>query len=156
YFYIEARDNAGAVSIMVIQLEVVKAKFKDPSLAMNILFFDDFRGEGDRPDHHPYSSFPIESALDTLFYAVGGFPYTGMPPAEAIPKPGIFSGYFSDSQGRIVSDTLDYRFAPTAGLPLSVLSRYKAVVWYTGPKDAARPGSKFGSNPRGALRFIND
>src|SRR5262249_51498089 len=50
YFYIEARDNAGAVSIMVIQLEVVKAKFKDPSLAMNILFFDDFRGEGDRPD----------------------------------------------------------------------------------------------------------
>src|SRR5262249_48713049 len=96
-FYIEARDTPGPISIMVIELEVVKAKFKDPSLARNILFFDDFRGEQDRPDHQPYSAFPIESALDTLFYAVGGFPYPGMPPGQDISKPGIFSGYFSDA-----------------------------------------------------------
>jgi len=56
-----------------------------------------------------------------------------------------------------VSDTLDYRSSPPAGLPLSVMTRYKAVVWYTGPKDASRLGtSKFGSTPRGALRLIND
>lgn len=154
--YIEARDNTGAISIMVIQLEVVKALFKDPATAKNILFFDDFRGDFDRADHKPYSNFPIESALDTLFYAVGGFPYPGMPPVEAISKPGIFSGYFSDASGKVVSDTLDYRFSPTAGLPLSVMTRYKAVVWYTGNKDAARLGSKFGSSPECALRFIND
>jgi hypothetical protein len=154
--YIEARDNTGAVSIMVVELEVVKARFKDPNLAENILFFDDFRGDTDRADHKPYSNFPIESALDTLFYAVGGFPYTGMPPAEAISKPGIFSGYFSDAQGRVVSDTIDYRFAPTAGLPLSVMDKYRAVVWYTGNKDASRLGTKFSSSPEGALRFIND
>jgi hypothetical protein len=154
-FYIEARDNTGAVSIMVIQLEVVKAQFKDPSLARNILFFDDYRGVGDRPDHQPFSAFPIESALDTLFYARGGFPYTGMP-AGTLSKPGIFSGYFSDAAGNVVSDTIDYRFAPSSGLPLSVLTRYRAVVWYTGATDAGGTGSHFSPKPEAALRYIND
>jgi hypothetical protein len=153
-FYIEARDNTGAVSILVIQLQVVKAIFKTAQ-AKNILFFDDFRGDTDRPDHKPYSNFPIESALDTLFYAKGGVQYIGMP-AGWLSKPGIFSGYFSDPQGNIVSDTMDYRFTPTSGLPLSVMTKYKAVVWYTGNKDAARLGTHFSSSPECALRFIND
>jgi hypothetical protein len=154
-FYIESRDNTGATSIMVIQLEVVKAAFKDPKLARNILFFNDYLGDPDRADHQPYSNFPIASALDTLFYARGGFPYIGMP-AGTLSKPGVFSGYFSDPQGNIVSDTVNYRFFPTNGLPLSVLTRYRAVVWYTSNKDAGRIGTKNGPSPEAALRFIND
>jgi len=153
-FYLEARDNTGATSIMVIQLEVVKASFKDPSIAKNILFFDDFRGDTDRADHKAYSNYPIESALDTLFYAKGGVPWTGI---GGLSNPGVFSGYFSDANGNIVSDTLDYRFTPTNGLPLSVMTRYRAVVWYTGDKDAGRIGtSKFGSSPECALHYIAD
>ena len=154
-FYIEARDNTGATSIMVIQIEVVGAKFKNPALAKNLLFFDDFRGLEDHADHKPYANFPIEAALDTLFYAKGGVPYTGYP-AGTLSKPGVFSGYFSDASGNIVSDTLDYRFTPTAGLPLSVMAKYRAVVWYTGNQDAGRTDSKFSKQPEDGLRFIND
>ena len=154
-FYIEARDNTGAISIMIIELEVVRALFKDPTQARNILFFDDFRGDPDRPDHQPYANFPIESALDTLMYAVGGNQYQFRPPGT-LSNPGIFAGYFSDPTGKIVSDTLDYRFLPTTGLPLSVMARYKAIVWYTDAKDAGRTGSKNGSQPECALRFAND
>ncbi len=153
--FIEARDNTGSISLMIIELEVVRALFKDPSVARNILFFDDFRGEPDRPDHQPYANFPIESVLDTLMYAVGGFPFQFRPPGT-LSNPGIFAGYFSDASGKVVSDTLDYRFLPTTGLPLSIMARYKAVVWYTNSSDAARLGSKNGSSPEGALRFAND
>src|SRR5262249_55538917 len=142
-FYLEARDNSGAVSLVTVEIRVVK-----PSFEKSILFFDDFRGNPDQLVPEPYGTYPTEAVLDTLLYAVGGNPdpeWGGTPS-----KPGVFAGFFSDAQGHTVSDTLDYRFIFVPGLPLSIMGRYKAVVWYCAKLDAGLTGNKFSGNPSGA------
>ena len=146
-FYVEARDNIGTVGIVIVEMRVVRFDFADPLFEPQFLAFDDVRANSDRVTYGlgPYGRFPTESALDTLLCAVGGFPMKYSP--YALSRPGVLAGF--------PYDTLDYRFTPVAGLPLSLLARYNAVVWYTGELDAGLSGSKFSSAPEGALRFIN-
>jgi len=147
-FYVEARDNVGTISIMIVEARAVRPDFlTTPPDQQRILVFDDVRANTDRTTNglKPYGAFPTESILDSLLYAVGGFPFKYDP--FPLSKPGVFAGF--------PYDTLDYRFTPVAGLPLSTMSKYNAVVWYIQSLDAGLTGSKFSSSPEGALRFIN-
>lgn len=146
--YVEARDNVGTVSIMIVECRAVPPTFLTiPPEKQRILVFDDVRGNTDRSinQFRPYGNFPTESILDSLLCAVGGFPYKF--PPNPLSEPGVFAGF--------PFDTLDYRFIVFEGLPLSVMTQYNAVIWYTEGLDAAASGSKFSRSPSGALRFIN-
>jgi hypothetical protein len=132
FFYVEARDNSGAMSLVQIEIDVVQK-------TSAFLVIDDFQGPPDFDygpsspySFQPYGNFPTEAVLDTLMYAVGGKPYQHRPPGT-LSQPGMFAGFDYD--------TLDYRFRTSPGIPLSLLFRYQALVIYTGTRDATTSGS---------------
>ena len=152
FFYLEARDNLGFVSLFTIRLKIVKPRF-DKSL----LVIDDMYGTatGMRPDStiNYVGGYPMEAEQDSFYYSVGGFPDVlkrhGVPGADpsAISKPGVFAGFDYD--------TLDYKFYPNEGVLLEDLARYKVVTWYTDGTSASRAGAKFSNTPMTGIRYIN-
>jgi hypothetical protein len=154
-FYVEARDDNGQVSIVVVEIRVVAASFERP-----LLVIDDFEGTPDRivagdPDnpssYQPWGSFPTEAVLDTLLFAVGNVPYRYRPPGT-LSDPGVFAGFDYD--------TLDYRFYRrnrSDVIGIDVLARYEAVVWYVGIEDAIRATGEIGEGwgPPAALNVIS-
>lgn len=130
FLYIEARDDAGNWTRVGIEITVV-------ARSRPILVVDDFQATPDRAfaagdprNYQPYGNFPTEAVLDTLFFAVGNVPYRYRPPGTVSP-PGMFAGFDYD--------TLDYRFiGQRLGVPLELMLRYKAVVWFTSTSDAFR------------------
>ena len=125
--YVEAEDNLGLLSLVVIQFAVVRAVFD-----RELLIVDDTRLLGDRPAvggcvDRPRGVWPTAAELDTFFFARGGMPWRCYPAGTVSPV-GIFQGY--------AFDTLGTRFLPQGTLTLSQLSRYRHVVWYTDNKSA--------------------
>jgi hypothetical protein len=156
-FYVEARDNGGLVSIVIIEIRILAF---DTTVERPLLVLDDFRGDpdvwrnedpNDPRSYQPYGDFPSEAVLDTLMFAVGGVPYQYRP-AGTLSEPGMFAGFDYD--------TLDYRVAKFRGLPLDVLFRYEAVVIFTGYADAGRDGvggaPGIPAIPSAALRYVNE
>jgi hypothetical protein len=147
-FYVQARDNVGSISLMAVEVRVVPF---DRDTANPLLIVDDYRAEPDRLVGgyvQPAGPFPGESVLDTLMYAIGGVPWREEPLGRTTSEPGVFAGFDFD--------TLDYRFFPFEGLPLSLLANYQTTVWLIAAEDAGRRGGKFTSNePMSGLRFIN-
>ena len=155
FFQLEARDNLGFVSLLTVELKIVK-----PSFARDVLLVDDLYGtlvqpvrldDPDGPLRIPARSWPLEAEEDTFYVAQGGFPDRlyergGIP--GVVSQPGIFAGY--------EVDTVDYRLLPEDGIPLEKLSGYKVVCWYTDNPSAARSNQRFGTlSPMTALRAIN-
>jgi hypothetical protein len=126
-FYLEVEDNAGLRSLGVVEMAVVR-----PTLTSRLLIVDDRRGTPDRYASigrlgPPPGSWPSEAELDTFYFARGGFPWKGYGPENGLPAqllspPGVFLGYDYD--------TLDTRNGISATVPLSVIGRYRYVVWY--------------------------
>jgi hypothetical protein len=157
HFYIEARDDFGFISLFTLAIAVVEATDDRPLLLVDDLYgpptmlvnFDDPRGI--HGDVRLAGSYPLEAEQDSFHVARGGFPdslylRSGHPGVVSLP------GAFAD----FAPDTLDYRFYPVDGIPLSELARYQAVAWYTDRASASRSGGKFGSlNPMTAIRAIN-
>ncbi len=154
YFYLEARDNLGFITLYTIRLTIVKPSFANP-----LLVIDDMYGTatelaaGQPPGGNirlllPY---PMEAEADTFYYARGGFEDDflrrgGFP--GVITEPGSFTEF--------APDTLDYRHYNVDGMDLQKLSEYRVVAWYTDNTSSSRDGSKFGSNqPSTAIRQIN-
>ena len=150
-FYIEAEDNNGLASLGILYFRVVKATFED-----ELLFVDDTRL---RPDYHsssqasapldpPVGPWPTGAELDTFLYAKGGFPWRSYP-AGSISTPGIFNGY--------PYDTIGTRGISADGtVPLSLLGRYRHIVWYVDQASATmngRPSDR--SAPITALRLVS-
>ena len=161
FFYLEARDNLGFVSLFTIRMRIVKPRFD-----RQLLVVDDMYGTpSERTPANaqfpqgtvPYKGgWPMEAEQDSFHFAAGGFPDSlkilGNIPVGGIPgalsDPGCFSGFDYD--------TLDYRFYPNESVLLEDLARYKVVVWYTDQTSASRDGSKFGSTvPRTGIRLLN-
>jgi hypothetical protein len=152
FFYVEARDNLGFVSLFTIQLGIVK-----PNFARSLKVVDDMYGILLRQDNTrvPQISlpnrYPVEAEQDSFYYAVGGFPdslkiLSGTP--GAISTPGCFAGFDYD--------TTDYKYYPAEGFLLSDLGKYRVIAWYSDQSSAAQKDAKFGGNqPMTALRFIN-
>ncbi len=153
YFYVEARDNLGFVTLFTIRLTILKPSFAQPLLAVDDLYGGltqavDFRNPGG--PIRLSGSFPLEAEADSFYYARGGYPdslyiRSGTPGVTSVP--GVFADY--------APDTLDYQFYPIEGMDLARLGEYKALVWYTDVSSAARQGSKFSASPATAIRVIN-
>src|SRR5262245_27757815 len=140
YFYVEARDNSGATSIVQIRIDVVLR-------TSTFLVIDDYQAGADFDygpaspySFQPYGNYPTEAVLDTLMYAAGGMPYKHRP-AGTLSLPGVFAGFDYD--------TLDYRFRRSPGFPPDILFRYSAVVIYTSNRDATSPSGQ----PLSGLRY---
>lgn len=124
-FYIQATDDAGASTIAVIKVSVIEATFDRPLLYL----LDDpnlISGQGTTP------SMTIQEVInfwrDILetdrFYvrrsaSTGDKRCTSMAGATDFYRPKDYSGSY--------------------GIPLSLLSRYRAVVWFS-PRYASNPG----------------
>lgn len=156
-FYVEARDNGGLISLVIIEIRILAF---NTTVERPILVLDDFRATPDLlvnndPEDpgsfQPYGDFPTEAVLDTLLFAVGGMPVRHGEFGE-LSEPGMFAGFDYD--------TLDYRFANFRGIPMEVLFRYEAVVIFTGYQDAGQDGLSgrpgIPAIPASALRYINE
>lgn len=137
FLYIEARDNLGFVSLFTLAIRVIVPAFDRP-----LLLVDDMYG-GLSGRAGPY---PTEAEQDTFYCAIGGFPDRL---AGGTSRPGAFAGF--------ELDTLDYRTYTVYSrgvVPLSVLSRYRVVAWYS-DFNSSSGGSDFSLLPTTCLRLMN-
>jgi hypothetical protein len=131
FLYIMAQDNNGLQSLAVVRLTVVT-----PAFNQDLLIVDDTRLLPDQfnvgtlvPRTYGNTIWPAAAELDTFLYARGGFPWRGphgiLPPLPPS-KPGIFAGYSFDTLGTRRGFEL-----ASAGVPLSLLGRYRHIIWMT-------------------------
>jgi hypothetical protein len=131
--YIEAKDSSGLKSLGIVLLRVVRSTFEK-----DLLFVDDTRLRVDRASGTPgqvlppVGQWPTAAELDTFLYARGGFPWKSYP-AGTISPPGIFIGYNFDTVGT-------RGLSADGRVPLSFLSQYRHVVWYTDELGATYTG----------------
>ena len=119
FFYLEAKDNVGALSLVVVAYTAIVASFE-----RNLLIVDDTRflrdvRLGSGCPQVPRGMWPTASELDTFLFARGGKPWKCYP-AGTLSTPGIFAGYAYDS---LVT------FGLNANLNLAKLNHYRNIVW---------------------------
>jgi hypothetical protein len=119
FLYLEARDNVGALGLVVVAYTAVTASFE-----RSLLIVDDTRFPRDvkLPGgcvQAPRGVWPTASELDTFLFARGGKPWKCYP-AGTLSTPGIFAGYAYDS---LVTYGLG------ANLTLAKLAHYRNIVW---------------------------
>jgi len=148
--YIEAQDNNGMLSILVVILKPIV-----PTLNKSLLIVDDTRLEVDQfvgGIRKKYGqNFPARAELDTLLFARGGFPYQGLiPPAAGTSTAGIFNGYSYDTLGT----RLGYSNA-ASGVPFSLLSQYRHVIWMVDKNGGSYTASPTqASQPMSTLHYM--
>ena len=118
FFYLEARDNSGGLSLLVVVYTAITA-----SMERDLLIVDDTRFPKDVKSGAcvlaPRGPWPTASELDTFLFARGGKPWKCYP-AGTVSTPGMFAGYSYDSlvtSGR------------GANLTLTKLNHYRHIVW---------------------------
>lgn len=126
-FWLEAIDDRGYKSLAGASIHAV-----DMSFARDLLVVDDTRLEVDYRNangtRRNYSSaWPAAAELDTFLYAVGGTPWRGAATGRSgVTPPGLLAGYSFDT----LSTRSGYEIA-TSAVPLSLLGRYRHVLWIT-------------------------
>lgn len=148
--YIEAEDNNGLRSLGIVYLLVQSATFENA-----LLLVDDTRLNPDRLTGpggtylSPVGPWPTAAELDTFLFARGGFPWRGYPDGT-LSSPGTFSGYDFDTIGT-------RGISADGTIPLSVLSRYRHIVWYTDEAGATYSSPSSDRNtPITALRLMSE
>ncbi len=141
FLYIEAEDDNGLKSIVTIVLHPVQPTFEHELLVVN-----DTRPEVDQFSSPgvimPYTGiWPSTAELDTFLFARGGYPWRGTQvPASAaiqpVSRPGLFAGYSFDTLGT----RLGLMIAAN-GVPLSLLGKYKHIVWMVDPNGGSNSGT---------------
>lgn len=148
-FYVQAVDNFGGRTLLVIRIDVVGGLVNRP-----LLIVDDTRFLGDQIDpgtgcaQPPVGAWPTAAELDTFLFARGGFPWKCYP-AGTLSEPGIFAGYDFDTLGTRTGNT-------DLTIRLAVLQHYEHVVWLVDARGAenTRPGSD-PFDPITALRYMS-
>jgi len=121
-FYLEAQDDIGLTSLVMVNMVVSR-----PSYDKALLIVDDTWMS---PDHHrtnpcadpPPGYWPSAAELDTFLYAVGNVPWRCY--GDGVNTvPGLFAGYGFD--------TLGTHFQKPGNLSLTLLNRYRNVIWMT-------------------------
>lgn len=146
-WYLEARDNLGFITLFPMRIRIVEPRFD-----RGLLVVDDLFGTASPRPFRFLGPYPMEAEQDSFHFARGGFPDSmqiqGGGDPGAMSEPGIFS----DFEG----DIFDFASSPLRTVPLSLLSRYRVVAWYTDMTSAGRKGEKFRVLlPGTALRQIN-
>ncbi|MBI5169412.1 MAG: hypothetical protein HZA61_07995 [Candidatus Eisenbacteria bacterium] len=127
FLYIQAKDDHGATSTAVVNFTAVATTFD-----RDLLVVDDTRLEVDylhsNGTRRSYTTaWPSAAELDTFLYAVGGTPWRGAVAGRSgVTPPGLLAGYSFDT----LSTRNGYEIA-SAGAPLSLLGRYRHVLWIT-------------------------
>lgn len=127
FVYIQAKDDHGSISTAVVNFTAVGTTFDH-----DLLVVDDTRLEVDYRNangtRRNYTTlWPAAAELDTFLYAVGGTPWRGTVAGRSgVTPPGLLAGYSFDT----LSTRNGYEIA-TAGAPLSLLGRYRHVLWIT-------------------------
>ncbi len=133
-FYIEAGDNLGNISLAQVEIVVVPAVPLPDRRELLIVDDTRFRGDafaaGQSCPLLPSGPWPMASELDTALYARGGVPWR-CKPAGTLSPPGLFAGYRFD--------TLGTRGLDARGIPYSVLSQYRRVIWLIDLAGAGNP-----------------
>ncbi len=127
FFYLQARDNEGQMSMAVLRFDAIRATFDK-----GLLIVDDTRFKLDTRLANgnlaaPSGAWPTAAEFDTFLCAVGGVPWRGYA-AGTLSPPGLFAGYDFD--------TLGTRFLPGGQLPLGLLSRYRQIIWIVDGRSA--------------------
>jgi len=129
--YVQARDIFDRVSTLRIHFALARATHE-----RDLLVVDDTRLTPDQVRQGsldpPRGAWPSAAELDTFLYARGGYPWQGYP-AGTLSRPGLLAGYDFD--------TLGTRGLPDGIVPLSLLSRYRQVIWMTDDLGSQYPGS---------------
>jgi hypothetical protein len=144
WFYVEAEDINGLVSLGIVHYTVVLP----PAVQSPLLVVNDTRLQDDQlpafplpgypPDSigTPIGGWPTRAELDTFLFARGGAPWRWSPPNPVDPTqrwkspPGIFAGYPFDT---IYTRTATY----FSSVPLSDLVKYRHIVWFAEPLGAS-------------------
>ena len=136
--YIEAQDNNTMLSILVVKLKPIIPSMNTPT-GHELLIVDDTRlevdqftrllpnGQGDPAFRKSYGQgYPARSELDTLLYARGGYPWraAALNTPGATSVPGVFAGYTYDTLGTRLGF-----FNAAVGVPFSLLSQYRHIIW---------------------------
>ena len=147
--YVQAEDDLGARSLGIVRLRVFGVSFE-----RTLLVVDDTRFEPDKLAPGgcvaPYTKqWPSAAELDTFLYATGGVPWRcAVNPPGASSPPGLFAGYAADTVG-----TRRFGGDIASIVPLSLLTRYRSVVWLTDQEGALDPGTV--SSPLVLLRWMS-
>lgn len=161
FLYVETKDNNDLKSLAVVKLNPVR-----PTFAKQLLIVDDTRLEVDKLQSNGCSrryttDWPAAAEIDTFMYARGNVPWrctfvnnTGSNPVPiggAITKPGVFAGYSFDTLGTRQGFEL-----ASSGVPLSVLGRYKNLVWMVDSRGAQLDASPTSTvDPSTTLRWMS-
>ena len=151
---IEAMDANGLFSILTIAISPVV-----PTFDRTLLIVDDTREEVDQFTAagvlKPYTLlWPAATELDTFLYARGGVPWrqTQVPPSAAlqpVSPPGLFAGYSFDTLG-----TRQGIQIASAGVPLSLLGKYKNLIWMVDKNGGTNIGSPLDQRPMSTLHWM--
>ena len=155
FLYIEAGDSGGLMSLAIVHFRVVAITSE-----RGLLVVDDTRMAPDRfgangvPFSYGNTLWPAAAELDTFLYARGGFPWRGPQGVTGdlpLSKPGVFAGYAFDTLG-----TRQGFAVASAGVPLSLLGRYRHVLWLTDVTGAITtyPPESF-TDPISTLRWMS-
>lgn len=127
FFYLEARDSEGRLSLAVVKFTAVRPQFD-----RDLLIVDDTRLKLDTrltsgAYARPSGAWPTAAELDTFFFAVGNRPWREYP-AGIVSPVGVFQGYDFD--------TLATRYRPAGLVSLADLGHYRNIVWYVDYKSS--------------------
>lgn len=142
--YIEAQDSEARRSLGIVRIETFGAEKQRSLLVVNDTRYAlDQRPAGTDCVSRPAGRWPVAAELDSFLFARGGFPWKCYPPGTRS-TPGLFAGYDFDTMGT--------RGLPNGEIPLSVLSRYRRVVWLVDQRAASMTGPS--SDPAGAMSAL--
>ena len=120
WFYLEAQDDAGNLSLGVLQFNAVRATFERDLLVVNDTWLTPDTRSLTGCANKPMGGWPTAAELDTFLFAAGGKPYKCYP-AGTQSSPGIFAGY--------AFDTLGTQVVPQSAVNLTLLDHYRHIVW---------------------------
>jgi hypothetical protein len=155
FLYVEAMDDQNQASLGIIHFRAIA-----PTFVSDLLVLDDTRLAPDRigangvPMRYP-SEWPAAAELDTFLYARGGSPWRGpqgITGSLPLSKPGVFAGYSYDTLGT----RQGYEIA-SSGVPLSLLGRYRHLLWLTDVRGATTVnGPTAVIDPVSTLRWMSE
>ena len=136
--YVEAVDDFGNRSIGTVHMMPVQA-----TRSRELLVVDDTRLELDMNTtptsgvRRNYTTpWPAAAELDTFLYAAGGVPWRRTAAGRSgVSTPGLLAGYSFDTLG-----TRQGIEIATLGVPLSLLSQYRQVLWLVDRSASTRIG----------------
>jgi hypothetical protein len=155
FLYLEAADAWGNTSLGIVHFRAIR-----PTFESQLLVVDDTRLPPDRFGSNGvplrYSGeWPAAAELDTFLYAKGGYPWRGPQGVSGVlpvTGPGVFAGYAYDTLGT----RQGYELA-SAGVPLSLLGRYRHVLWMTDTRGATTQyGPTSVVDPVSTLKWMSD